>query len=197
VLILVRHGESTSNAAGLLVGRSDVPLTPLGRQQGRAVATVLGPVGAVVSSPLRRALDTAAEVAGENPVAVDGRWIEVDYGVLDGLPLSDVPKDVWQRWRSDIGYRPEAGETLAEVSARVVEACAELFADRGAGARSDDGDVVVVSHVSPIKAVVAWALGTEVPIAARLHLATGSVTRVRWGDGAPVLVTFNEVALAR
>ena len=63
-------------------------------------------------------------------------------------------------------------------------ACEELFAADGAGARRRDGDVVVVSHVSPIKAAVAWALGTA-DLYWRLHLRTASVTRIGWSRDAP------------
>jgi len=69
----------------------------------------------------------------------------------------------------------------------------ELFAVRGEGARSREGDVVVVSHVSPIKAAVAWALGADELVAWRLRLSTGSVTRIDLGPHGPQLVSFNEV----
>ena len=67
----------------------------------------------------------------------------------------------------------------------------ELFARPGSGARAD-GDVVVVSHVSPIKAAVAWALGAGDDVAWRLHLSTASLTRVAWGVDGPVLHSFND-----
>jgi probable phosphoglycerate mutase len=193
MLVLVRHGESTANAAGLLLGRIDAPLTERGLAQAAAVGPLLGAVRSLVSSPLRRALDTAAALHTGVDVAVDERWIEVDYGVFDGQALRDVPADVWREWRADPTYRPEGGETLAEAQARVGEACEELFATDGAGARREDGDVVVVSHVSPIKAAVSWALGADAGLAWRLHLATASVTRVAWGASGPLLETFNEV----
>ena len=78
---------------------------------------------------------------------------------------------------------------------RIAAACEELFAADGAGARRPDGDVVVVSHVTPIKAAVAWALGTA-DLYWRLHLRTASVTRIGWNRDAPILHGFNEVALA-
>jgi len=193
MLLLVRHGESTANAAGLLLGRTDVELTELGRRQAAAVARDLGPVRRVISSPLRRALETAQVIAAGAAVSVDERWIEVDYGELEGRPLDRVPSEVWRQWRTDPEYRPQGGEPLAAVRRRVVEAVGELF-EVGQGAACDPaGDVVVVSHVSPIKAAVAWALGTALPIDARLHLHTGAVTRIAWGTGAPVLHGFNQV----
>ena len=193
MLVLVRHGESTANAAGLLLGRTDAPLTEKGERQAAALAGLLGPVGRLVSSPLARARDTASGLGLPLPVEVDDRWIEVDYGEHEGRRLSDVPADVWQRWRSDPNFRPVGGETLAEVHARVAAACAELFETAGAGARDPERDVVVVSHVSPIKAAVAWGLGAEEGLAWRLQLSTGSLSRIGWGAVGPVLHTYNEV----
>lgn len=195
VLVLVRHGESTANAAHLLLGRTDAPLTEAGLAQARAAAATLSGtrIEEVRSSPLERARRTAELLARDRPVVVDDRWVEVDYGVHDGKPLSDVPAEVWRHWREDPAYIPDEGESLQAVHARVAEACHELFAVAGRGARSDDGDVVVVSHVSPIKAAVAWALGGGHELAFRLYLATGSITRIAWGQGGSVLHTYNEV----
>jgi len=194
MLILVRHGESAANAQGLLLGRTDAELTETGRvQAGGARRLLERPVAEVRSSPLRRALDTAELLALGPPIQVDERWIEVDYGEFECQPLGGIPAEVWQRWQRDRHFRPVGGETLAEVDTRIATACAELFAEDGAGARRSDGDVVVVSHVSPIKAAVAWALGT-VDLYWRLHLRTASVTRIGWNRDAPILHGFNEVA---
>ncbi|MGP0031704.1 MAG: histidine phosphatase family protein [Acidimicrobiales bacterium] len=195
MLILVRHGESTANAAGLLLGRTDAALTEAGRAQATAVGALLaGPVVSLRTSPLERARSTAALLGLGVAPAVDDRWIEVDYGEFECQRLADVPAEVWQRWREDPGFRPAGGETLAEVDARVGAACEALFTTRGEGARSPDGDVVVVSHVTPIKAAVAWALGAGPGLAWRLHLQTASLTRIAWGNGTPVLESFNELA---
>jgi broad specificity phosphatase PhoE len=197
VLILVRHGESVANAQGLLLGRTDAELTEFGRAQIAAARTLLrDPVAEVRTSPLRRARDTAGLLALGVPATVDERWVEIDYGEFECQPLGGIPAEVWQRWQRDRGFRPEGGESLAEVDERISVACAELFAEGGAARRRDgDGDVVVVSPVPPIKAAVAWALGT-VDLYWRLHLRTASVTRIGWNRDAPILHTFNEVALA-
>jgi probable phosphoglycerate mutase len=155
------------------------------------------PVQSLRTSPLRRAQDTAAALDLGLPAEVDARWIEVDYGEYDCQPLSDVPADVWREWRRSPDFRPPGGETLAEVDARVTAACDELFATDGAGARATGGDVVIVSHVTPIKAAVAWALGAGDELSWRLHLQTASVTRIGWGNDVPVLHGFNEVAPQR
>jgi broad specificity phosphatase PhoE len=196
VLILVRHGESVANAQGLIIGRTDAALTELGREQATAARSLLSaPVADLRTSPLSRARDTAALLGLERPAVVDDRWVEVDYGEFECRPLSAVPAAVWQQWRSDRAFRPAGGETLAEVDERITAACEELFAAEGEGARRPDGDVVVVSHVTPIKAAVAWALGTS-DLFWRLYLRTASVTRIGWSRDGPILHGFNEVALA-
>jgi len=195
VLVLVRHGESEGNAARQLLGRTESPLTSRGRADAVALAATLGPVGRLVSSPLGRARDTAQALGLALPVEVDERWIEVDYGELEGRALRDVPAELWARWRADPTFRPSGGESLAEVGARVRDVCAELFGRDGEGARAGT-DVVVVSHVSPIKAAVAWALGAGDEMVWRLYLATASITRIGWGDHGPVLHGYNQTVSA-
>jgi broad specificity phosphatase PhoE len=193
VLILVRHGQSEGNAAGLLLGRMESPLTHLGRRQAEAVAGVLTQSGAeilVVSSPVGRARETAALIAGSAPVILDERWAELDYGEYDGLPLSDVPPELWRHWRTDPELEPPGGESIAQLGRRVRQACADLFRPP-ADAIRDDRHVVVVSHVSPIKAAVAWVLGLGDDAAFRLHLSTGAVTTIAWLAGSPVLHRYN------
>ncbi len=190
VLILVRHGESTGNASGLLVGRTDAALTERGLEQARSLAAVASGATRVISSPLSRARATAEALGTGLPVEVDERWIELDYGEFEGRPLGAVPAEVWRRWRADPGFRPPGGETLLEAGARVRSACEELFGPGGEAA-AEQGPVVVVSHVSPIKAAVCWALGLGDEVAWRLYLATASVTRIAWGPSGPLLSGFN------
>jgi broad specificity phosphatase PhoE len=185
VLYLVRHGQTAANAAGLLLGRADPPLTELGRRQARAIADALPAPSRVVSSPLSRARDTAA--AFGQRVEIDERWVEMDYGELDGRPVGSVTAELWSRWRADPGFAPSGGESLTAVGDRVRNACTEL-------ADSADGrDIVVVTHVSPIKAAIAWALGVPDAVAWRMFVEDAAVARVQIGPPAPLLRSFNEV----
>lgn len=186
MIVLVRHGQTQNNAEGRLVGRADPPLTELGRRQAAALAAAVPAAARVVSSPLGRARQTAA-VFGV-PVEVDERWVEVDYGEYDGRPLAEVPPDLWRHWRSDPGYCPPGGESIAAVGERVRAASTELLAEAA------ERDIVVVSHVSPIKAAVAWALGVGDEVAWRLFLEVASVSRIVVGPHGPVLRSFNECA---
>ena len=186
MLILVRHGRTEANAGGLLQGRLDLPLDELGRAQAAAVGAVLSGVSRVVCSPLLRTRQTA-EALGL-PVTVDERWVELDYGEWDGQPLGSLPREAWATWRADIGFTPPGGESLLTLGARVREACADLCEEAA------EHDVVVVSHVSPIKAAAAWALGTSDEITWRLFLSPASITRVVTAGPAPSLHAFNDTA---
>jgi broad specificity phosphatase PhoE len=188
VLVLVRHGQTPANAQGLLLGRSDPPLTDMGRSQARALAGLLAP-DRLISSPLRRARETAA--AFGCPFEVDERWIELDYGAVEGLEPHTVAADVWERWRNDPQFAPPGGESLAALGLRVRAACDELAAEAATA------DVVVVTHVSPIKAAVAWALGAGDELAWRLFVGDASVCRILTDGPNPRLVAFNETAPAR
>jgi broad specificity phosphatase PhoE len=194
VIVLVRHGRTAANASGLLLGRADPVLDEAGVRQAAALAGACAPLdlARVVSSPLGRCRDTAGAIAAAAavplPVEIDERWIELDYGELDGRPMGEVPAATWGAWREDVGWCPPGGESLAALGARVRAAC-EVLADE-ARAR----DVVVVSHVSPIKAAVAWALGVGDEVAWRMWVAPASITRIATAGRAPSLRSFNELA---
>ena len=191
MIILVRHGQTAANAGGRLLGRADLPLTSLGRRQAAAVSSALSPlsVARVVTSPLLRCRETAEALALPVPAEVDDRWIELDYGEYEGVPLGSVPAAVWARWRAEPEWAPAGGESLVNVARRVREACGELAGGDGTGR-----DVVVVSHVSPIKAAVAWAVGAGDDAPWRMFLDVAAISRIAVGPLGPSLRSFNETA---
>ena len=99
-----------------------------------------------------------------------------------------MPAAVWQSWRTDETFRPPGGESFREVGERVRAACDELVEDAA------DRNVVVVSHVSPIKAAVAWALDVSGAVSWRMHLDVAAICRVSVSRRAVSLLTFNETA---
>lgn len=194
MLLLLRHGQSTTNAEGLLVGRTDAELTELGRTQAAEAGALLPPVATVLTSPLRRATATAALAVPDRHAVIEERLVEMHYGVFDGRRAAEVSPSQWQQWRSDPAFAPEGGESVAQVHERVRTLLEELFATHGAGARDPDAHVLAVSHVSPIKAAVAWALGGTPEMTWRMYLANASVTAIGFGPGGPSLRAFNLVA---
>lgn len=186
-LIIVRHGRTEANASGLLLGRRlDPGLDALGVRQAEALAGVVGGADRVVCSPLRRTRETAAALG--LPVTVDERWIEIDYGSLDGTPMLEVPAATWAEWRADIDFVPGGGESLAALGARVRAAADELVEEARAT------DIVVVTHVSPIKAAAAWALGVGDEVTWRMWCAPASITEIGTERSTPSLHSFNVTA---
>lgn len=186
MLILLRHGRTRLNETGRLQGRIDEPLDGVGLIEAKSAAIHLGPPDELICSPLRRAQETAA--AFGTAVTTDERWIELSYGIYEGMPHADVPSEAWTRWKADPEWVPEGGEALSTLDQRVREACEELV-DRARGRT-----VIVVSHVSPIKAAVAWALGVDISISWRSHLSHASICRIDMRRDGPVLFSFNESA---
>lgn len=160
---LARHGESDWNAAKRFQGHSDRPLTPRGRRQAEALAAELvssSSLSAVYTSPLLRALETAAvvgEQVGLEPVPHEDLR-EVDVGSWTGLSRAEVEArfpDSFQRWL-DGGEGWNDGETYAEMSARVLPALVSIAGPH------PGAELLVVSHGGPIRAIQAAAASMDV-----------------------------------
>ena len=185
MLIVARHGRTPANAAGQLLGRLDPGLDDLGRAQAAAIATAVPSDARVISSPLRRCRETAAAITAD--IGIDDRLIEIAYGELEGVPVSDVPAETWRAWRSDSGWAPPGGESHDQLAARVWSVLDEHAAEAA------DRDIVLVSHVSPIKAALAWALGVGIEVSWRSFVAQASILRIATAGPTPSLQSHNEV----
>ena len=195
MIVVVRHGRTASNAGGLLLGRADPDLDDVGRDQAERVAAALAgddapAIDRIVASPLLRTARTAQAIGAASGVAVehDERFIELDYGTWDQRPLADVSAADWAAWRADVDFAPPGGESLAALGRRVRAGLDEL------AEFARDHVVVVVTHVSPIKAAVAWAVGGGDEMAWRMFVAPASITRIATSVGAPSLHSFNDCA---
>ena len=188
----VRHGQTAHNRDGRLQGRVDLALSELGVQQADLVASRFAgaTIASVVSSPLRRARDTAAAIAAVVgcEADIDDRLLELDYGEWDGRPLAEIPGERWAAWIADPSFAPPGGESLVSVTARVESFCRDH-------AEADRAQTIAVSHVSPIKAAVAWALGVDERATFRMHLGLASITTVgSRPNGDAYLLSFNDSA---
>ncbi len=189
MLILVRHGQTSANAGGLLQGRIDLPLDDEGRIQAVRTGAHIRenfPHARVISSPLIRAVQTAQAISGD--VEIDDRFIELDYGSWDGIAMSEVDPTQWANWRDDSSFRPPGGESLLELEHRVKPALEQLRNE------AQDRDVVVVSHVSPIKCAVTWALNVESHVTWRFHLDRASICRIAVTARGLSVLSLNEVS---
>jgi broad specificity phosphatase PhoE len=175
-------------------GLSDVPLTEVGVQQAAAAAKRLASAGlaAIVTSPLARAVRTAEEVAAATgaPVEAEEGFRETDFGAWDGLTFAEV-RERWPAeltaWLADPAVAPPGGESFADVSSRVEGALRRVLAGY------QGQTVLIVSHVTPIKALVAAALLAPPLALYRMHLDVAALCQVDWyADGPAVLRSFND-----
>ncbi|MUL43559.1 bifunctional RNase H/acid phosphatase [Streptomonospora sp. PA3] len=188
-LVLLRHGETPLSVERRFAGVGDIGLTGTGHAQARAAARHLASAGidAVVSSPLRRARETAEPIAAELslPVEVAEGLREADFGAWEGMTFGEVrssrPGEL-ERWLADTSAAPEGGESFAAAAERVAEARDKLLA-RHAGRT-----VLVVSHVTPIKILLQQALLAPLEAIYRMHLDVGCLSRIDCFSDGPMLV---------
>jgi len=183
-LVLARHGETEWSKSGQHTGRTDIPLTELGREQARRLGAALAgrTFSKVVSSPLVRALDTCRLAGFGDVVAVDPELQEWDYGVYEGRRRVDIARDEpgWTVWSRSI----RDGESLAELGDR---------ADRViAGLLPVGGDVLVFSHGHFLRVLAARWIETPPVTASRLELATATISELGWETDRRVIEAWNE-----
>lgn len=202
-LLLLRHGQTAMSVDRRYSGRGDVELTDLGRRQVAAAARRLaampgvvtedGPAP-VVASPLtrtRQSAEAVAEATGGEVSFHDG-LLETDFGDWEGLTFREASErypDLHRRWLGDPTVEPPGGESLDAVFKRVTAASGELL-ERHAGRT-----VVVVSHVTPIKAILRLGLDVGPTMFYRLHLDLASLSIVEfYPDGNASVRLVNDIS---
>jgi ribonuclease H / adenosylcobalamin/alpha-ribazole phosphatase len=150
-----------------------------------------------VTSPLQRARQTAAAVAAATgaPLTVDDALAEADFGKWEGLTFGEAA-DRWPEemsaWLASADVAPPGGESLADASRRVLAAADRLLAAH------NGATLLLVSHVTPIKAVICRALLAPPAAMFRIHLDVASLTEIDWfADGPVLLRSLNDTAHLR
>jgi probable phosphoglycerate mutase len=200
-LILVRHGRTAHTVDRLFSGHNDVPLDDEGEHQAAAIAhrlarrsRGLSEIAAVVSSPLRRTVQTAERIgtALERPVTTLEGLKEVDFGAWEGRSGAEIraqwPSE-FNAWITSPSGAPPGGESFEQVARRVRQVRDELI-------RSYPGQtVVVVSHVTPIKTLLRLALDAPQSMMTRLHLDPASMSKIDYfADGTASVTLFNDTS---
>jgi probable phosphoglycerate mutase len=165
-LVMLRHGQTKFNAGNRMQGQLDTELSDLGRDQAVAVAEVLAkrqPL-LIVSSDLRRALDTAVALGERSgvPVQVDARLRETHLGEWQGMTHLEVDAaapGARMAWRDDATWAPHGGESRVDVARRSMPLISELVeAQTEWGKDEPDRPVVLVAHGGLIAALTAALL---------------------------------------
>ena len=183
--MLVRHGQTEWTISGRHTGRTDVPLTDVGRLQAEHLREPLAmrQFEQVLSSPRRRAADTCRLAGYADVVVRSDDLAEWDYGEYEGLTTAEIREAIpgWTLWRDGV----PGGETASDVAAR---------ADRVIeGVRDGTGDALVFSHGHFLRVLAARWLGLPPEAGRLLALGPASVSIVGWEREQPVITEWNRL----
>lgn len=196
-LILLRHGETEQSLERRLSGRSDLPLTERGRAQAAAAARRIAaaePIAHIVSSPLRRAKQTAHAVASALglDVQIDDRLREIDFGDWEGMTFVEARaagEELFTKWSSDSAIAPPGGESQTDCLERTSAVRRDIVRDH-TGSR-----VLIVTHMTPVKMMLAEVLGS-IEVTRRINLDLASISRVDYPNDSDrsVVKLVNEIS---
>ena len=187
-MVLLRHGETEWSRTGRHTGRTDVPLTPHGEGQARALTPLVkeGPFDLVLVSPAQRAIRTA-ELAGLSGYEVDPDLWEWDYGGYEGITTPDIRagRPGWYLWRDGVvpGDAEHPGESAERIGARTDRVIARAAQVRGR--------VALVAHGHLLRVLTARWLGLPPRDGRLFRLDTGTYSRLAYEHGEPVIRTWN------
>lgn len=192
-LLLVRHGETVHNVAGIAQGWNDSALSDLGQRQVQQLAMRIATMrpDTIVSSPLQRALTTAKAIAGSSglPVRTLDDLREMSYGAWEGQSFPDVRRnenESYQRWIADPEHPSPEGESHNDVRRRMESAFREIL--------TLPGRVVVVSHGTANRIAATVLLDAPIDVSRRLAQDNASLSLfVRRGENM-VLKLWNDTS---
>ncbi|MDY0297700.1 MAG: histidine phosphatase family protein [Acidobacteriota bacterium] len=182
-LLLIRHGTTAYNAADRLQGRIDLALNRTGQREARALQEILAhePLDLVVSSPMKRALETARIAIGDRdvPFQIENSFVEIDIGEWEGRKYASVrgaDAGFFSRWRADAFVPIPGGESFSDVCERVrpgVEALLE----------SPARCVLVSGHATVNRAILCRLMKLDPQTARRFRVLNASLSRINLEEG--------------
>ncbi|WP_235480422.1 histidine phosphatase family protein [Leifsonia sp. Leaf264] len=190
-LVMARHGETAWSRSGQHTGTTDLPLTDAGEEQARTLGRALDgqAFDLVISSPLRRARDTARLAGYGDQVEIDRDLVEWDYGAYEGVTSEQIVADLghdWNLWLHGVPPGDTPGETAHDVQRRALAVIARCDAVLDAG-----GDVLLVAHGHMLRAIAAAWLGLRPQDGAVFSLSTGTVSVLAFEHDHHVIRLWN------
>lgn len=185
-LYLVRHGETEWSRSGQHTSVTDLPLTDAGLEQAATLSGALDPAdfGLVLSSPRRRAVDTArlAGFTGDHEPEICQDLVEWAYGDYEGLTSEDIVErnPDWDLWRDGCPGGESPTAVVARLT-RVVRRVQDSGVDR----------VIVFGHGHALRSLTLCWLGLDIAIGEQFPLHTGTVSVLGWSKGLPALSQWN------
>lgn len=185
-VILVRHGQSTTNLEKVFTGQVDAALTSVGIEQAERMARYVAqyPVEKVYASSLQRAVDTAATICRslDCPMETSDNLREIYAGYWEGISFEEIAErypDSYAIWRQDFGNaNPDGGESCKELYDRVVKTFRHIVEN------TTEKVVCIVSHAIPIRMIQCYITCGNVEDAAKMPWVPNASVTVYDYDGA-------------
>jgi probable phosphoglycerate mutase len=188
-VFVIRHGQTEWSAVGRHTGRTDLPLTETGRQQGEALAKMIADrrFESVLTSPLLRSRATC-ELAGlGDQAAVEPDLAEWDYGEFEGLTTNEIRQRIpqWSIWT----HPPDKGEHLDDLAIRADRVIARV--------RQVEGDVALFGHSHALRVLAARWLRLAPIAGSGFILETAAIGVLGWDREFPAVVRWNDLCEMR
>lgn len=189
-LYLVRHGETEWNKEGRYYGHKDVGLSEEGFRQAKNLGEYMKKVSfdKVISSPLRRALDTARELTN-HPILTDKRLMEQNFGFFEGKTYKELmmefPKELKEWNENHEAYCLPEGESFLDVRSRVESFLMDLS--------EEEGKVLIVAHKGTFGHMLAAMMNLPPSGYWNFVFEQGTYSKVDFQDGFAILRTINRI----
>ncbi len=189
-VVLVRHGETEWSRTHRHTGRTDVPLTDLGREQAEKAGRVLAgrEFSMVLTSPLGRALDTCRTAGLGEQAEVTADLVEWHYGDAEGLSTATIQETTpgWTVWTHPVGGDGETVEQVGERADRVI-----------ARIEQAEGDVAVFAHGHMLRILTARWLGMAADGGRHFALGTATISVLSYEHSNRVVESWNDASHLR
>ena len=200
MIIFLRHGQAENNTKKILAGRTPgINLTETGREQAEQAGAMLKSlnVSAIYSSPIDRAMQTASIVGKHcdvEPIS-DDRLIELDMGKFTMIPYNEIFEkhgNVFLKfYEGSLEISHNGVESFAEVQKRVFD-----IVDFVKNKHKDE-NVVLVTHMDPIKAIIGKILSLQPEVLFQLIIANASLNIIKYDDQNYYLSSINSMNASR
>lgn len=200
MIIFLRHGQAKNNTERILAGRTPgVSLTETGVKQAKSIARYLKPleISTIYTSPIERALTTAEIIAKHNSVEykIDNRLIEIDMGKFTGMPYDEIfatHGNVFLKfYEGETEIAHNGVETFTEVKKRVLDMVDYVIKEH------PSENVLLVTHMDPIKAITSTILDLKPQSLFELIIANGSLTIINEEQGKLSISAINAMDAKR
>ena len=193
-IIFLRHGQAENNTNRVLAGRRPgVPLTLTGLEQSEKIAKFLKPfnISTIYSSPIERAKKTAEIVSEHNSLEIktDERLIELDMGKFTGMPYDEIFEkhgNVFLKfYEGDLEIAHKGVETFIELKKRILDMVDFVIREH------NDENVLLVTHMDPIKALISTIMGLKANSLFELIIENASLTVFKEEQGKLTISAIN------